>query len=216
MALFPEGTNGAVQDLANKGIQKAVNYGSDYLNSKLNYGLNYAASFLRQYDVLGILPEEWSIIDESGEKAFSFDSFQSADVKQESKVTHSPVEGGSFATYNIVQTPTELSCMIAKHGFVPDLIRFVDALQTYLQSTDLLTVVTPEKEYENMKLTKFNFNRSADNGTDIIYAELSFIEVREVTSQFTNVRVAAKKQRGLQQGKETSAAQGIFNMITGR
>ena len=66
MALFPEGTNGAVQDLANKGIKKAVNYGSNYLDNKLNYGLNYARSFVRQYDVLGILPEEWSILDESG------------------------------------------------------------------------------------------------------------------------------------------------------
>ena len=83
MALFPEGNNGAVQDLANKGIKKAVNYGSNYLNNKLSYGLNYARQFVRQYDVLGILPEEWSILDESGEKAFNFDTFQSADVKKE-------------------------------------------------------------------------------------------------------------------------------------
>ena len=48
MALFPEGRNGAVQNLANKGIKKAVNYGSKYLNNKLNYGLNYARSFIRQ------------------------------------------------------------------------------------------------------------------------------------------------------------------------
>ena len=57
MALFPEGTNGAVQNLANKGIKKAVNYGSNYLNNKLNYGLNYAQQFIRQYDVLGFLPQ---------------------------------------------------------------------------------------------------------------------------------------------------------------
>ena len=213
MALFPEGTNGALQNLANKGIKKAVNYGSQYLNTKLNYGLNYASSFIRQYDILGVLPEEWSIIDESGEKAFGFDTFQSLDARNESKVIQTPVEGGSFSSYNMVQTPIELNCMISKHGFVPDLIAFVDALSAYVDSTNLVTVVTPEKEFENMKLTKFNYTRSAEAGTDVIYAELSFTEVREVVSQFTNVRVAGKQSRGVQQGKEVSALAGIKGML---
>ena len=113
----------------------------------------------------------------------------------------------------MVQTPTELNCLISKHGFVPDLIAFVDALSNYVDSTNLVTVVTPEKEFENMKLTKFNYTRSAENGIDVIYAELSFTEVREVTSQFTNVRVGAKQSRGVQQGKEVSALAGIKSML---
>ena len=211
MALFPEGNNGAVQDLANKGIKKAVNYGSNYLNNKLSYGLNYARQFVRQYDVLGILPEEWSILDESGEKAFNFDTFQSADVKKESKVTSMPVENGSFTSYNMVQAPKELNCMISKRGFVPDLMAFVDALMSYVDSTNLVTVITPEHEFENMKITKFNYTRSADNGVDVIYAELSCIEIREVTSQFTNVRVGGKRSRGVQQGKEISGLKGLLS-----
>ena len=209
MALFPEGTNGAVQNLANKGIKKAVNYGSKYLNNKLNYGLNYARSFIRQYDILGIMPEQWTILDEEQEKVFGFDTFQSLNSKKENKVTQMPVEGGSFVDYNIVETPRELTCIISKHGFAPDLMAFVDALNLYVSNTDLLTVETPEQEYTNMKLTKFSYNRSAENGTDVIYAECAFQEIREVTSQFTNVRVGGKKSRGLQQGKETSALSGI-------
>lgn len=210
MALFPEGTNGAVSDLANKGIKKAVNYGSAYLNSKLNFGLNYAKSFIRQYDILGILPEQWTILDESQEKAFGFDTFQSLNYKQENKVTQNPVEQGSFVDYNVVETPAEIACVISKHGFAPDLSAFVDALEQYVKSTDLLTVETPEKEYANMKMTKFSYNRSAENGTDVIYAECAFTEIREVTSQYTNVRLAGKKSRGLQQGKEVSALEGIY------
>lgn len=212
-SLFPEGTNGAVRDLANKGIQKTVNFGSNYLNNKLNYGLNYARQYIRQFDVLGIMPEEWSILDENQEKAFTFDSFQSADVKKESKVTYMPVEKGSFASYNLVQSPTEISCVISKHGFASDLKDFVDSLLKYVNSTDLLTLETPEQKYEKMKLTKFNFSRSADSGTDIIYAELAFIEVREVTSQYTNVRVARKRSRGVQQAKEASALSGITSRV---
>lgn len=210
MALFPEGTNGAVNNLVNKGIKKTVNYGSKYLNNKLNYGLNYAKSFVRQYDILGIMPEQWTILDESEEKAFGFDSFQSLNCKNENKVTQNPVEGGSFVDYNLVETPKEITCVISKHGFAPDLNAFVDALNSYIKSTNLLTIETPEYEYTNMKLIKFSYNRSAENGTDVIYAECSFTEIREVTSQFTNVRVGGKKSRGLQQGKETSALSGII------
>jgi hypothetical protein len=202
--------NGIVNDLANnKAFQRVVNYGSKYLNNKLNYGLAYAKNYFRQYDVMGYLPDQWSIIDESGEKVFGFDSFVSADLKTESKVIHAPVEQGSFVSYNVVTTPTELSCTLSKRGFQSDLMAFVDSLLSYVNSTDLVTVVTPEQEFQNMKLIKCNYNRSAENGTDIIFAELNLIEVREVKSQYTSVRVARRQQRGTQQGKETSALAGI-------
>ena len=152
MALFPEGTNGAVQNLANKGIKKAVNYGSKYLNNKLNYGLNYARSFIRQYDILGIMPEQWTILDEEREKVFGFDTFQSLNSKNENKVTQMPVEGGSFVDYNIVETPREITCIISKHGFAPDLmkdilltcsIRFLFlALKIIITTTKIITTTS--------------------------------------------------------------------------
>ena len=39
MGLIPEGASGAVQNYADKAIKKAVNYGSQYLNSKINFYL---------------------------------------------------------------------------------------------------------------------------------------------------------------------------------
>ena len=136
-------------------------------------------------------------------------------MKKESKVTSMPVENGSFVSYNIIQAPKELNCMISKRGFVPDLMKFVDALMSYVDSTNLVTIVTPEYEFTNMKITKFNYTRSADNGVDVIYAELSCVEIREVTSKFTNVRVASKRSRGVQQAKETSALKGILSYFKG-
>jgi len=214
MGLISEGNSGIVNDLANnKAFQKVVNYGSKYLNNKLNYGLAYAQNYFRQYDVMGYLPDQWSIVDESGEKVFDFDSFVSADLKTESKVIQAPVEQGSFVSYNVVTTPTELTCTLSKRGFQSDLMSFVDSLLSYVNSTDLVTVVTPEQEFQNMKLIKCNYNRSAENGTDIIFAELNLIEVREVKSQYTSVRIARKAQRGTQQGKETSALAGLKGLF---
>ena len=75
----------SISGIVDKGINKAVNYGNKYLNDKLNYGLNYASNYLRQFDILGLLPEQWTILDESGEKAFEFDAFISADIKKDRK-----------------------------------------------------------------------------------------------------------------------------------
>lgn len=194
---------------ADRAIKKAQNYGSKFLDSKINYGINYLENYARQYDPLGIFPSQWTILNENAEEAFDFDVFLKQSVKSESKVTTMPVEQGSFVAYNIVQSPMEINCVLSKRGFPQDLRVYTSALLALVDSTDLVSIITPEREYFNMKLTKLAFDRSVDNGIDIIYAECSFLEIRQVTSQYTNARIARKVSRGRQQPrKETSFLQG--------
>lgn len=195
----------SVDGLVNKGFQKAVDYGNKVINDKINFGLNYARNFIRQYDVLGILPEAWTLLDETGEKAFEFDAFMTAEIKLETKITTAPVEEASFASYNLAVTPMEIKCVLAKQGMPEDLTVFADALIQYAQGTDLLSIVTPEREYENMKLLSVSFGRSAETGTDIIYAECDFQEVRLVMAEYSDDKLAVKKSRGLQKGGTTGA-----------
>lgn len=192
-----------------RAIKKTVNYGSKFLNSKLNYGINYLENYARQYDPLGVFPARWTILNEEAEEAFDFDVFFRQNIKSESKVTQMAVEQGSFVDYNIVKTPLLSNCVLVKQGFPQDLRVYVDALLALVDSTDLVSIITPEKEYLNMKLIKCEIDRTTDNGVDTIYADCSFIEIRQVTSQYTNARVARKVSRGRQQPKETSFFSGI-------
>lgn len=196
----------SLTSLADSATTKAVNYGNKYLNEKLSYGVNYARNLIASYDPLNIfgLAERWTILDESGQTALEFDAFIRSSVKSESKVTSMPVEGGSFVTYNKVTSPTVLNVTLSKRGTPEYLATFVTALLNYSNSTDLLSVVTPEQEYSSMNLTMVSFDRAAENGTDIIYAECSFTEVREVQSEYTSVKIAKKVSRGRQQGKNQS------------
>ena len=195
--------------LADRAIKKAQNYGSKFLDNKINYGINYLENYARQFDVLGVFPAQWTVLNENAEEAFSFDVFLKQTVKSESKVTAMPVEQGSFVAYNIVQSPMEINCVLSKRGFPQDLRVYTYGLLALVDSTDLVSIITPEREYFNMKLTKLNFDRSAENGVDIIYGECSFTEIRQVTSQYTNARVARKVSRGRQQPKnETSLIAG--------
>ena len=182
--------------------ERLVNYGSQYLNSRINAG---GLSGLPDVNLADSGSQAWTILDETGEQAFSFDVFEKSNYKGESKIVQSPVEEGSFASYNMTLTPQEVGCTLIKRGGSDDLSAFIDALQAFVESTDLLTVVTPEREYQNMKLTKATFDRSIDNGTDCIVADLSFQEVREITSEYTTVEMQEKTQRGIQQGKKVTA-----------
>lgn len=183
---------------------KAVNYGNKWLNNKINYGLNYAENFVRQFDFLGMLPERWTILDDKGEKVLDFDAFHKTDISADAKIISAPVEGGSFVMYNKTRAPLELSCTLIKQGFPADLQAYVDQLLIYVDAVTLVSIVTPDKEYQNMNLTKVKFTRSAENGVDMIMAECNFQEVRQVTLQYTSAKLAQKTSRGRQQGKETS------------
>lgn len=182
--------------------EKLVNYGSQYLNSRINAG---GLSGLPDVNLADSGSQAWTILDETGEQAFSFDVFEKSNYKGESKIVQSPVEEGSFASYNMTLTPQEVGCTLIKRGRSDNLSAFINALQAFVESTDLLTVVTPEREYQNMKLTKATFDRSIDNGTDCIVADLSFQEVREITSEYTTVEMQEKTQRGVQQSKKVTA-----------
>ena len=69
-----------------------------------------------------------------------------------------------------------------------------------------------------MKIVKVNFDRSTDNGVNIILAECNFLEIRQVQSKYGNARLQGKTSRGLQQpkakAKETSGLKGILSYIS--
>lgn len=207
MADFLDG-NSSLQDTLSNGAGtvtgKAIKYGNKWLDHKINFGLNYAKNYARQFDFLGVLPEQWTLLDSEGEKAFDFDSFAKLNLKSESKIIQAPVEKGSFVMYNKLNTPLELKCVLIKQGLPEELQTYVDALLDYADSTNLLSIVTPDKEYTSMNLVSVSFDRSAEGGVNFIAADCAFTEVRQVTPEYTSARVAKKVNRGRQQGKPRS------------
>lgn len=214
MAINQEG--GWTDDpFSQRAINKAITYGNKWLDSKINYGVNYLENYARQFDPLGVFPAQWTILNESADEAFEFDVFMNANVKSEVKVTQMPVENGSFVAYNMVGSPLEINCVLAKRGMPQDLRVYTEALLALVDSTELVSIITPEREYQSMKLTKISFDRSSDTGTDIIYAECNFIEIRQVSSQYTNARVARKVSRGHQQPQDVSLIAGGVDYANG-
>lgn len=207
MANFVEGTANW-QDTLSKGAGAAANktvaYGNKWLDNKINLGPNYAKNYAHKFDFSGNLPEQWTLLDDAGEKAFAFDSFSNLNLKSESKVIQAPVESGGFVMYNKLNTPLEIKCTLIKKGSPEDLQVYVDALLEYADNTNLLSIVTPDREYQNMNLNSVSFSRSAEGGVNLIMAECAFTEIRQVTPEYTSARVGKKVSRGRQQGKPRS------------
>lgn len=128
---------------------------------------------------------QWGIFDAQNNPVLEPDSFLSVEVRNESQIPTFPVQAGSFASYNKVQTPQDVSIRVSRGGTQADRTTFLRAIEFLLQSLALLTVLTPELTYQNMQLMRYEVTRRGAQGAYFLAeVELFFREIRQVTPQY--------------------------------
>ena len=144
------------------------------------------------------------------------------DITGEYKITQSPVENGSFVSYNKTTSPVTIGLQVAIKGTHDEIMSALTKLEVISEGTDLITIITPDNVYSDFNIVKFQYSRKVEDGLDIIYCDIGFEEVRQVESQYTNTKVPKTQQRGRQQAQETKAVskkengpQSFANMIFG-
>lgn len=136
----------------------------------------------------------WSLYNEDGTQAVPFDTFFSVEVSNEAKVTQYPTEPNQFASYNKVQSPGAVSVTVGLTGGAIDRASVLLALEELVQSTDLLSIVTPEKTYTDYNLESYDYTRVAEEGVDRLKVNLRLVEVQQVESEYSNETIPAPKQ----------------------
>lgn len=126
---------------------------------------------------------------------FLYDSFVNFKVDHKMKVSDFVVEKGAFATYNKVQHPYEIKVTLAINEGPLRREVFVDELETIMKSLTRMNIVTPEKTFINVTMDHYTFERTPKAGWGKIVAELSFIEVREVNTQYQTAKIGAGKPK---------------------
>ena len=63
-----------------------------------------------------------------------------------------------------------------------------------------MTIITPEMEFSGYNLEAVRYSRVAEDGVDIIYFDLQFIEIRQVSAQYGNAKLSPKVSKGKQNG----------------
>ena len=148
---------------------------------------------------------QWMLNDnKTGKAIVTFTSFIDADIKDEAKVVSGPIEKGSFASYNKVESPLEAKVTLGISGSISTLQNALDSLKRYANSTDLVDLVTPTSEYESLNLERFDYQLKRETGHGALYVSLSLVEIRQVQSEYTNAQVAPQQDRGKVQTKSTS------------
>lgn len=112
-------------------------------------------------------------------------STNSFDFLKATKVSDFPVEKGSFASYNKVETPAEPVVVLAMSGGESDRTKFLDAIDAACKSTDLFSVVTPEVSYVDYSVEAYRYARRNSQGATLLVVEISLKEIRQVSAQYT-------------------------------
>lgn len=152
----------------------------------------------------------WGIYTESGSLLIDFSTFIRFDIDSTNQATQAAVEAGGFVMYNKVVTPTIIDVQAA-YSTTDDaeLQQVTQALLDLSCSTDLINIVTPSMEYRGYNLESVKY--TVDMQKMIVF-DLSFIEVKQVTAQYSNAKIATKKQTGKKNGNE-SALHGLMDMF---
>lgn len=122
--------------------------------------------------------QRWGIYRADGTIALEADSVVSVEHSAEYRISDYPVEGGSFEDYDKVATPFALRVTVVKGGTVEERQQFLTTAQALLETLDLYDVVTPERVYLNVNVTRIGRSANSDRGAGLATVELVLQEVR--------------------------------------
>ncbi len=136
-------------------------------------------------NVLNTFRLKWGIYDAAGNLAINPDSFVGIEYVNSSRISSYPVEKGAFASYNKVQNPRSYSIVMSKGGTQASMDNFLSILENLEETTDLYTIVTPNRSYSNTNVDRTEYRREIRNGAGMIIAIIHFTEIRQASEAFS-------------------------------
>lgn len=119
------------------------------------------------------------------------DSIVDFDHRNDWRVSDFPVQAGAFASYNKVANPFEISVKMTKGGTQAQRSAFLNQLDSIAGDLNLYTILTPERSYINVNITRYELSRRGVGGAfwfnDV---EVFFRQIRTVAAQYTTTAAA--------------------------
>jgi hypothetical protein len=112
-------------------------------------------------------------------------STNAVEYSKETRVSDFPLERGSFASYNKVESAAAPTVTLCLTGSEKNRRTFLEAIDTACKSTDLYSVVTPEVTYINYSVERYNYQRRSNKGATLLIVEITLKEIRQVSAQYT-------------------------------
>lgn len=132
----------------------------------------------------------WGVFDSDNNPVLTPDSIIDFSSRQEFRVSDFPVQQGQFASYNKVRLPFDIAIKMTSGGTVADRTEFLNQVDQVAASTDLYTIVTPEKTYIDVNATHSEVTRRGRDGAFWLDdVEMHFRQIIEVTAQYSTTTI---------------------------
>ena len=142
--------------------------------------------------IRAIFGNVWGLVNEFGVPVLLADNVLGLSFQSASTIVNAPIEGGSFASYNKVATPSQAVVQMSKgSGGALQRGAFLAQLLALEGSTLKFYVISPEFVHRNMCITNVDYARSAQEGVQLIVVNVSLEEVREVKVNYSFEEVEA-------------------------
>jgi hypothetical protein len=128
----------------------------------------------------------WGVFDSSHAQILNPDSVVEISYIADTKVMAFPVQEGTFANYNKVNLPNEVSVRMTVAGSVAIRTAFTNQVESIMRSLNLYSVITPERTYLNMNAYSYTWDRKTAKDSRFLDITIKFIEVRKVKANVTS------------------------------
>jgi hypothetical protein len=171
------------------GIPNIPGFASSVTDSLIGFG---GAALIN-----AIFGNYWGVFDQNGIPLLLADNVTKVAYQNSSKVSNAPVEQGTFAHYNKVNNPNQVTVQLTKgSGGALERGAFIALVDAFAGSIDLFTIITPEKIYPDCNIIGVDYSREAGDGARMIKVNITFEQIRQVTVKYTKT-----------EEQDTSAAQ---------
>lgn len=121
---------------------------------------------------------QWGIFDEGGNAVVTADTVIDLNFRQDWSIADFPMAGGSFASYNKVITPFDVRLRFVAGGSAANRNALLASIDAIAGDTNLYSVVTPEKTYQNCNVKHQGYARATQNGLGILVADVWLQQIR--------------------------------------
>ena len=129
----------------------------------------------------------WGVFDDTGAQVLKPDSILNLDNRNEWKISDYPVQVGSFASYNKVVVPFDLSLRFSKGGDLGQRAAFLKSIDDIASDTKLYAIVTPERTYLDVNITRYEVTRRGAEGAYFLCeVDVYFRQILQVTPQYSS------------------------------
>lgn len=127
----------------------------------------------------------WGVFDSNNNRVIDADSVHAFGWRQEYRVSNYQVQRGAFASYNKTALPFEASVVLTKGGSLSARTAFLQQIDAVAASLNTYKILTPEKTYLNVNVTRPELSRRGPENACFFDVELYFVQIAEVEQQYS-------------------------------